>query len=81
MDAGKKAEVEAKLGELKEALKGTDIEAIKAKQDEVQKAFYAVSEELYKSAQAQQGPGPEAGPAPEPGKPDDGVVDADFKEV
>ena len=81
VDAGKKAEVEAKLGELKEALKGTDIEAIKAKQDEVQKAFYAVSEELYKSAQAQQGPGPEAGPAPEPGKPDDGVVDADFKEV
>ena len=81
VDAGKKAEVEAKLGELKEALKGTDIEAIKAKQDEVQKAFYAVSEELYKSAQAQQGPGPEVGPAPEPGKPDDGVVDADFKEV
>ncbi len=81
VDAGKKAEVEAKLGELKEALKGTDIEAIKAKQDEVQKAFYAVSEELYKSAQAQQDPGPEAGPAPEPGKPDDGVVDADFKEV
>ena len=81
VDAGKKAEVEAKLGELKEALKGTDIEAIKAKQDEVQKAFYAVSEELYKSAQAQQGPSPEAGPAPEPGKPDDGVVDADFKEV
>ena len=83
VDAGKKAEVESKLNELKEALKGTDIEAIKAKQDEVQKAFYAISEELYKNAQAAQGgaaPGADAGAANN-GKPDDGVVDADFKEV
>ena len=77
VDAGKKAEVESKLNELKEALKGNDTEAIKAKQDEVQKAFYAISEELYKQAQAEQ---PQEGPATgTPG--DDGVIDADFKEV
>ena len=77
VDAGKKAEVESKLNELKEALKGSDTEAIKAKQDEVQKAFYAISEELYKQAQAEQ---PQEGPATgTPG--DDGVIDADFKEV
>ena len=84
VDASKKAEVEAKLSELKEALKGTDIEAIKAKQEEVQKAFYAISEELYKNAQgsgAAGAPGAEAGSAGNTGKPDDGVVDADFKEV
>ena len=82
VDAAKKAEVESKLAELKEALKGTDIEAIKAKQEAVQKAFYAISEELYKNAQAAQGaqPGADAGAA-NGGKPDDGVVDADFKEV
>ena len=82
VDAAKKAEVESKLAELKEALKGTDIEAIKAKQEAVQKAFYAISEELYKNAQAAQGaqPGADAGAANN-GKPDDGVVDADFKEV
>ena len=82
VDASKKAEVESKLAELKEALKGTDIEAIKAKQEAVQKAFYAISEELYKNAQAAQGaqPGADAGAANN-GKPDDGVVDADFKEV
>ncbi len=82
VDASKKAEVESKLAELKEALKGTDIEAIKAKQEAVQKAFYAISEELYKNAQAAQGaqPGADAGAA-NSGKPDDGVVDADFKEV
>ena len=84
VDASKKAEVEAKLNELKEALKGTDIEAIKAKQEEVQKAFYAISEELYKNAQssgAAGASGAEAGSAGSAGKPDDGVVDADFKEV
>ena len=84
VDASKKAEVEAKLNELKEALKGTDIEAIKAKQEEVQKAFYAISEELYKNAQgsgAAGAPGADAGNAGNAGKPDDGVVDADFKEV
>ena len=82
VDASKKAEVESKLAELKEALKGTDIEAIKAKQEAVQKAFYAISEELYKNAQAAQAaqPGADAGAANN-GKPDDGVVDADFKEV
>ena len=82
VDASKKAEVESKLAELKEALKGTDIEAIKAKQEEVQKAFYAISEELYKNAQAAQGEaqGADAGAASS-GKADDGVVDADFKEV
>ena len=84
VDASKKAEVESKLSELKEALKGTDIEAIKAKQEEVQKAFYAISEELYKNAQgsgAAGAPGADAGNAGNTGKPDDGVVDADFKEV
>ena len=84
VDASKKAEVEAKLNELKEALKGTDIEAIKAKQEEVQKAFYAISEELYKNAQgsgAAGASGADAGNAGSTGKPDDGVVDADFKEV
>ena len=83
VDAAKKAEVESKLSELKEALKGTDIEAIKAKQEEVQKAFYAISEELYKNAQGSAGAaaGPETGAAGQGGKSDDGVVDADFKEV
>ena len=72
---------------LKEALKGTDIEAIKAKQDDLQKAFYAISEKVYQQAaqqqgqqpgaDAQQGPTGNAGSAPK----DDGAVDADFHEV
>ena len=82
-----KSECEAKLNALKEALKGTDIEAIKAKQDDLQKAFYAISEKVYQQAaqqqgqqpgaDAQQGPTGNAGSAPK----DDGAVDADFHEV
>ena len=85
VDAGEKADVEAKLNALKEALKGTDIEAIKARQEELQKAFYAISEKVYKqAAEAQQAAGqqPGAGAAGNGGSTgDDGVVDADFKEV
>ena len=85
VDAGEKADVEAQLNALKEALKGTDIEAIKAKQEELQKAFYAISEKVYKqAAEAQQAAGqqPGAGAAGNGGSTgDDGVVDADFKEV
>ena len=84
IDAAEKSDIEAKLNELKEALKGQDMEAIKARQEALQKAFYAVSEKLYKdaaaAAQAAQG-AQGAAPGPDAGKPDDGVVDADFKEV
>ena len=72
-----KKSVDDKLAELKEALKGTDLEQIKAKQEELQKAFFAVSEKLYKDAQAQagaEGAGAETAP-------NDDVVDADYKEV
>ena len=50
LDASDKAAAEAKIAELKTALQGTDVEAIKQKLDEVQKAFYDISEKLYKAA-------------------------------
>ena len=84
VDASEKADIQAKIDALKEALKGSDTEAIKTKQEELQKAFYAVSEKVYKAAAEAQGAQPGAGDtgAQSAGqKPDDGVVDADFKEV
>ena len=81
---GDKADIQTKLDALKEALKGEDIEAIKSKQEELTQAFYKISEELYKQAQAAQGganPGagydPNAGAAPN----SDGYYDADFTDV
>ena len=79
-----KADIQSKLDALKEALKGEDTDLIKSKQEELTQAFYKISEELYKQAQAAQGganPGagydPNAGAAPN----GDGYYDADFKDV
>ena len=76
-----KAPIQAAVEKLKELNKGTDIAAIKAATDEVQKAFYAVSEKLYQNA-APQGD-PNAAGAGFNGAPNGGddVVDADFEEV
>ena len=79
-----KAPVNTAIDALKEALKGDDTEAIKAKQEELQKALYAVAEKLYQ--QAPQGdPNAQAGPNPgaQGGTNADGnnVYDAEFTET
>ena len=81
-----KAPVKAAIEKLKEVNKGTDVAAIKAAIEEAQKAFYPLAERLYRQANpegAQGGANPGAGfnGQPNSGKPDDGVVDADFEEV
>ena len=86
IDAGDKANVEAALNKLKEALKGTDIEAIKSATEEATKAFYPVAEKMYQqSGQAGQ-PGPDMGGADFGGQAggtntDPNVVDADYQVV
>ena len=83
VSASEKSEVETKLSALKEALKSGTVDDIKAKQDDLQKAFYAISEKVYQQAAQAQGqqpgaqPGNDAGAQPK----DDGAVDADFHEV
>ena len=46
-----KASIKTPCDALKEALKGDNIDDIKAKQDELQKAVFAVSEKIYKATQ------------------------------
>ena len=60
-DAADKADLEAKTDALKEALKGTDMDAIKAKQEELTNKFYEVSQKLY-AQNAPQGDPTAAGP-------------------
>jgi molecular chaperone DnaK len=93
VDASDKADIESKIGALKDALKGASPEAIKAATETLQKAFYEVSSKIY-----QQNPGAGAQPGGGPGGPDgpagpdgaggsgdaagDGnVYDADYKVV
>ncbi len=70
-----KSEIQSAVDKLKELNKGADIAAIKAATEDVQKAFYKVSEKLYQ----QSGPQGGAQGGQKPG--DDGVVDADYETV
>jgi molecular chaperone DnaK len=47
VSAEEKASVEGPLNNLKEALKGTDVEAIKSATEALTQAFYAISQKLY----------------------------------
>ena len=88
-DKAKVAEVEKANAALKEALKGTDTEAIKKATEALQKPLYELSAAAYQAAGAQAGAqGAQAGPQPGAGnaqqeekKNDDDVVDADFTDV
>ena len=62
VDAADKSACQAKIDALKEALKGTDIEAIKAKHKELEETFQGVATKVYQqAAQAQQAAGGAAG--------------------
>ncbi|MFH1045708.1 MAG: molecular chaperone DnaK [Candidatus Omnitrophota bacterium] len=57
-----KEKIEKKLADLKEVLKGKELEKIKAATEELMKASHKLAEEIYKDAQAKQkGPGGAAG--------------------
>ena len=77
--------VNPKLDALKEALKGSDINAIKNAKDELQKAFYEVAQRVYQQTGGQPGAaGPDVqgeGTSSMGGNPDDNIVDADFKDA
>ena len=77
ISADEKASIQSAVDHLKEVNKGTDVAAIKAATEELQKAFYAVSEKLYQQAAPQQGCDPGCGG----NCGNDGVVDADYETV
>ncbi len=92
--ADEKSAIESKIADLRSALGGNDAAAIKAKSDDLQQAFYALSSKVYQQNGGQPGVDPNMGGSAgfnsaDPnmggnsngGSGDDGVVDADFKEV
>ena len=88
MSAEHKSDIESKLSQLEEVLKGTDTAAIKTASEDVRQAFYKVTEEMYRQAapssteEGYAGEDPHsAGEAPagaEHHGPDD-VIDAEFR--
>jgi molecular chaperone DnaK len=82
--ADKKTPIETALNKLKEAHKNQDLTAIDSAQNELNSAWQAASEEIYKAQAQQQGPGQEqsanSGNAQNgPKEPD--ITDVDFEEV
>jgi len=94
VDANDKSSIEAEIAKVNEALKGTDTEAIKQASENLQQAFFKISEKLYQQANPQgaqggagfnpndftQGAqgGPQNGAA---GGNDGNVYEADYREV
>ncbi len=80
-----KNDINAKIDALKEALKGDNIDDIKAKQEALQNKFYEISEKLYKAAGGAQGFDPNnmggAGFDPNAGAQGDGYTEAPFTDV
>lgn len=89
ISADEKTNIESKLEALKAAIKADNTDEIKAKTDELQKAFYEVSSKIYQAAgaAAQQDQGAAAQDSAQDnggnngGNGDNGFVDADFKDV
>ena len=90
--ADEKSAIETKIADLRSAVSSNDAAAIKTKSDDLQQAFYALSSKMYQQNGGQPGADPNMGGAgfggADPnggsqggGANDDGVVDADFKEV
>lgn len=82
VSAEDKAKIETEINKVKEALKGTDTEAIKKATEELSQAFYEISAKIYQqnpgaAGGAQEGPNPGAGAAGG----QDNVYEANYKEV
>lgn len=81
-EAGQVDKAKAAIEKVKEALKGTDTEAIKKATEELQEPLHAISAAAYQQAQQAAGgqQGGQAGQQQSSGKQDDDVIDAEFTE-
>lgn len=81
-ETGQVDKAKAAIEKVKEALKGTDTEAIKKATEELQEPLHAISAAAYQQAQQAAGgqQGGQAGQQQSSGKQDDDVIDAEFTE-
>ncbi|MGB0953278.1 MAG: molecular chaperone DnaK [Planctomycetota bacterium] len=82
LDANEKEDVEAKIADLEEALKGEDMDLIDQKVEALNASLQAVAQKLYAEDGDGAGAGAAGGPGPEAAQEESGnddVVDADFE--
>lgn len=73
-----RSDVEAKAAEVREALKGQDVELIKRKTQELTEAMQKIGATMYEQPGGTPPPGAEGGPS---GPEDEGTVEGEFREV
>jgi len=84
VDQATRSNIEAHIKKLKEAMEGTDIQAIKSRSDELMRASHKVAETMYAQAGAAgagAGAGAHAHAEGQAKKPEEDVVEAEFEEV
>jgi molecular chaperone DnaK len=74
-------EIEGKVAAVREAMKGSNMDAVKQASQTLNEAMQKVGQEIYKQQQPPQPPPPGSQPPPPGGKKDDGTVDGEFHEV
>lgn len=77
VDDATKSMVETEVNKVKDALQGTDTDAIKNATEELQEKFYSVAQQMYQQANPQGDPNA----APNEQQSEDNVYEADYKEV
>ncbi|NDO18624.1 molecular chaperone DnaK [Lachnospiraceae bacterium MD329] len=77
VDDATKSMVETEVNKVKDALQGTDTDAIKKATEELQEKFYSVAQQMYQQANPQGDPNA----APNEQQSEDNVYEADYKEV
>ena len=74
-------EITDKVTAVREAMKGSNMDAIKQASQTLNETMQKVGQEIYKQQQPPQPPPPGSQPPPPGGKKDDGTVDGEFHEV
>ncbi len=80
VSASEKSSIEGKISELRATAQTEDVEKIKKLTEDLQNAFYALSQQLYAQGQPQPGQ-PGAGPSTPPPPGGDDVVDGEVKDA
>jgi molecular chaperone DnaK len=78
-------EVEGKIAAIKTALQGKDVDALRSSSQELTQSLQKIGAAVYGQQAGANPQGPDQGPGPQepppPGKPDEGTVEGEFREV
>ena len=77
--ADERQNIEAKISELRESIKGDDINSIRRQTEDLQNAFHAISQQMYAQQQQEAAPGSNGHEPQDEGE--DEVVEGEFREV